>query len=191
VTACQTAPKTQPVLGREGEWTASAVIEEKRNEVRHFLNLQIVARQPEQMRMDATAAMGVYVGSFVMNGPQTDFLSARDKKFYTGPTGPEMMQALLRTPLDPRTFHKVLFGEALDKEEWSCSTIQSQYVCDHRHTDLKLSIKDQSPSERLLSLNSPMVSARFKVRLVESTGGQGEELFRLQSPEGFRVYRLK
>ncbi len=167
------------------------MIEEKAGGPKHFLQLQIFALQPDQLRMDATAAMGVYVGTFVMNGETTQFLSAREKKFYTGPTSPEMMQALVQAPLDPRTLYNVLFDRPLDMDQWDCEEKNEILNCMYQSAKLQLRLKNTDEYEKMLSLNSPKVSVRLKFSLVGTKLEQGSELFNLKPPAQFRVYRLK
>ena len=107
LSACQTLPnrvyKTSEL--KEGEWSAKAMVRDKRKKSNNYLRMDLSAVRTSHLRMDVTAtSLGIHLATFVMNKGKTRYLLSREKKFFKGPTGPEMMDALVKVPLNPNRY---------------------------------------------------------------------------------------
>lgn len=196
ILGCQTTPDREYKSSelKEGEWAAKAMVRDKKKRSNNYLNLEFIAERPSRMRMDVSAtSLGVHLATFVMNNKNTKYLLAREKRFYIGPTGPDMMEALVKMPLNPKVFSSILFDILPDQDQWTCKFDNSDRLkrCNNLSDPLEIVWKKRSPNKRVIAVKSPKVDITINLRLVRPKVQNKKVAFRLKPPKGYRVFRLK
>ncbi len=195
-TACQTLPdrvyKTSEL--DEGEWSAKAMVRDKKKKSNNYLRMDLSAIRTSHLRMDVTAtSLGIHLATFVMNKGKTRYLLAREKKFYKGPTGPEMMNALVKVPLNPRVFNAFLFDIPPDESEWECMFDGQKYLktCNNLSRPLEIVWLKREGNKRVIKVSSERADITLNLQLVRPKVQNKKVSFRLNPPKGYKVYRLK
>ena len=194
--ACQTTPDRAYKASdlEEGEWAAKAMVRDKVKKSSNYLNLEFIAERPGKLRMDVSAtSLGVHLATFVMNKKNTRYLLAREKRFYIGPTGPDMMEALMKIPLNPRVFSSILFDTLPNQDQWTCKFDKKDLLneCINLSESLKIVWLKRSTNKRTIAVKSPKVDITINLRLVRPKVQNKKVAFRLSPPKGYRVFRLK
>lgn len=180
----------------EGVWSSYILVKEKKSGKVHSAKADIYAdKQDSIFRLDATySALNIFVGSLLSDPETTKFLLAREKKFYVGETGPQMMKALIKFPLDPRLLVRLLFDQELDPGQWECRSSgikDAERACRNKEKTLAIFWKSIRPEKRILDLRSAQVDMTLHLELNQTAVAEKEKVFTLEAPEGFKVFQVK
>ena len=193
---CQTGPDRpySPRELQEGEWVAKAMIRDKKKRSTKYLKLEFLALRSRQVRVDIRAtSLGIHLASLVMDGNQTKYLLSREKKFFYGPTGPQMMKTLTGQALHPEIFHSFLFDDPPDSNQWQCEMDSSNQLksCRHLSETLEILWRKRRGNQRLILVKNPSVDLMMSLRLLGTRVQNKAQAFSLKPPRGYRVFQLK
>lgn len=179
---------------KEGEWTAKVMVRDKVKKSNNYLNIDFIAIRPHRLRFDVvTTSLGIHLATFVMNQKKTRYLLAREKKFFIGPTGPEMMKTLVRVPLNPRVFSSFLFDVPPEQDQWTCKFDKNQFLkeCKSLLEPLEIVWKKRSPNQRVIAVRSLKADITLHLRLIQPKVQNKRVAFHLSPPEGYKIFRFK
>ncbi len=173
-------------------WRGKALIFDKVHDKKNTVSLEVVSRRPKSMRMDISAVLGVYVGSFVWSDSQMQVLLAHDKKFITGPANIDSMQELVKLPIDPVALLNIFWDEPLSNREWSCEldTGGLSKVCHHKTYAVRVTWTERDGRHRLIEIESAKINAQMSLNESEESPELKPNTFQLKAPEGFRMITL-
>ncbi|MES2856254.1 MAG: hypothetical protein V4692_10350, partial [Bdellovibrionota bacterium] len=110
-----------------GQWRGKALITGMQNQKKQSstIDLQIVAREPKSLRVDANGPFGIHLLSMAVKGERVQILLPREKKFLEGDgVGSERSTRMLTLPgkVTPNELLSILFERPLDElPGWKCS----------------------------------------------------------------------
>lgn len=149
------------------------------------MTIEIVAADPDRLRIDATAALGTYLGTVVSKDGRFAWLSAYERRFVTGPSGSAAARAALRLPVGPRDVIAILFDDDLGGT-WTCSSAaQGRRSC--RNADGASVEVEADGDARRIALGDPRMVAPAELRIeeVRTNGRPEEKTFGLDKPDGY------
>jgi hypothetical protein len=119
--SCATQP-TYNGAKQNGTWEAKSQVKDLAKNNVHQLNVDFVSVQPDALRMDVTAAMGVSLATMVLQGTHVSYALYRQKKFYEGELSDHALYPLFKINLNPRVLINICFDQPVEGEGWSCIT---------------------------------------------------------------------
>ena len=180
------AARAKPAFG---QWRGKALITDPRDGKQRAVSLDVLAEEPDRLRVDVTGAVGAYIGTFASARGRFAFLSAIEKTYVVGPAESAVARETLRLSIDPREAVAILLGGPLSKD-WSCSPADGQEnsrKCESRSLT-KVSVAREGDSLRVL-IQSPADKRPAELRLetVRTNVLPEERQFQLERPRGFSL----
>jgi hypothetical protein len=196
LSACATAPSkglksvadSAGVDRALGEWVAKILVEDKIHDQNHSLRAECIAREPDQLRMDVTSSMGIYVASLTLNKNQMQSLLPRQHKFLEGPARSAAIESLIHLPLDPRWLIALLFDHDLPAVDWTCQKDAHDFKqhCQLKRSDVAITWQERSDIRRVLLLESPRAKVHLSIEPVSTKAQVSTGTFHLDVPEGYQ-----
>ncbi len=173
-------------------WQGKALIFDKVKDKKNTVSLEVVSRRPKNMRMDISAILGVYVGSFVWNENQMQILLAREKKFIVGPANVESMQEILKLQIEPVALFNIFWDEPLSAAEWNCELdqLKRMKLCRHRTLAIQIVWQERDGRHRLIEIDSAKINTQLSINEIEEDTEIKASTFQLKLPEGFKLIRI-
>ena len=176
---------------RRGEWRGKGLVVDPRDGRQRTVWLDVIAQEPDRLRLDVTATLGTYVGTFVSSDGRFTWLSALEKRFVTGAADSAAARALLRLPIGPGDIIALLFDSPLGKS-WSCSETSASGArrCENAGDQATVEISRDGEARKLLIRPFEQALAT-QLRLEpsqmngQSNGQSKDEPFVLVRPRGF------
>ena len=173
-----------------GQWTGKALIRNRQTQESGRLQLDIVAIEPGQMRIEALGAFGVHVASVALNGGQIQYALTREKKFVSAPAAQLSFARLIRVDLSVADFMKLLFDRRFDRSNWNCrrGTKGEPMVeeCVTQSGNLSLIWTEKEGPRRRLELRSQQMEVQLILEDVPTKVEVHPEMFKLVPPPGYR-----
>lgn len=181
------------VVGKaEGQWRGRALLKNLKTTKSNTLSVDIIAKEPAQLRMEIGAAFGVHVASIAMNNDVVQCSLTQQKRFITSKADVSALARVIPVKIPPLTLMSILFERPLSPSEWTCDDYvfaKLPVECSHKVEKLTVRWIDRNGLSRRLKIATPdseielvLDEARSKVQFNEGT-------FVLTSPEGFRNER--
>ncbi len=175
----------------DGQWHSKALLQDKKHAKSYTLVLDLRAVEPDQLRMDVTNPIGVYLATLVLNGRQIDYMAVRERKFFTGPADAKIMQELIQIPIDPHDLIKVLFHKPLGTT-WRCEgTLAQPSSCDHAETATRMIWKERTETSESIEIASTGITIFLKLEAIGAKVEISDKTFKLIPPSGYQITRLR
>lgn len=173
-------------------WQVQVHVHDKIKDKNNSVQLDVIGLYPKKLRMDISAILGIYVGSFAWNDQEMQMLLAREKKFISGKANRESMQELLKLPLDPVVLSQLFWDQKLGGSDWKCSLDSNLHPQKCEQADLKIQIefKERTPDTRIVMIDSPKIEAEMNIQKYQKEIHTDSQTFLLTAPENFSVIRL-
>lgn len=172
----------------EGQWRSKALVRNLQTGKSGTLNLEIVAHEPSQMRMEVTGALAAYVASFALNGNQVQYILAQQKKFVTAPTSPYALRDLVPISISPRDLVRLLFDRPMPESEWKCETGPGNLPlsCEHRVEPVRFHWEERGENTRRLKIESTSAEMTMVIDEAKSKVELKPGTFELTPPAGYK-----
>lgn len=173
----------------EGQWRSKALVRDRQNGKTGTLNLEILAKEPAQMRMEISGSMGVYLASFALNGNEVRSIISQGKRFVTAPAEPGALRDLVPIRISPRDLVRVLFERPLPEKEWSCERGSDglPVSCSHKSEQVRLQWEERSEGKRKIRIESPSADVVMVLEESRSKVELKPEMFELNPPPGYKT----
>ncbi len=173
-------------------WRGKALIFDKVHDKKNTVSMEVISRRPKSMRMDISAVLGIYIGSFVWNDSRMQVLLAREKKFINGPANADSMQELLKMQIDPQVLLDIFWDNPFSKAEWNCEVdaVGLSKSCKHKTLAIRVIWQEREGHHRLIEIDSPKVNAQLSLNDLEEDVEIKPTTFQLKAPESFRMITL-
>lgn len=172
------------------QFEGTAAIRDKQKNKTHYVNLEIAAIYPEQLRVNATATLGIYVGSFATNETEATLLSALEKKFYKGANSPEIFSKLTKLNILPQDFIRLLLNHPLETSRWKCKDSAKAKICELKDSEMKVRESHTSSGERTIEFSSPQADMKMAIEQTTTKVENDPKQFKIEPPSQFKVYQL-
>lgn len=177
-----------PILSQSvvQRFDSQGVYQDKKNGKTQQMNLEVIARKNQNLRIDAKVIFGVHVASIVMNPDRIQLALHVEKKFYEGPASQKILQRALKLPLHPLVFHAMLYRQAMNGSGWTCTITTEGTVssCIQRQAKLKIIWEDIENNEMMVTAENPNFLFQWKIAKPEDVQ-ERPAYFVLKIPESY------
>lgn len=195
--ACATKPIAPQRVSEKvgGQWEAKALLKEVKTDKKYYVDLDMIARDHNHIRMEISGPFGISVASIVINEEKLSYLLPQEKKFFTGNMGPQSLKPVFSVAVDPHLFQKILFEKELDSQ-WKCEKDQDQFLkqCMHQSGQLKIIWSERNGHKKRVVISHSQYEmnlyfSTYKNQLPSKVQGE-KSLFELVPPSDFKTYKL-
>lgn len=196
--ACQTIPKSEKtVFGPEGsavgQWRGKARVRDLRTGREDIINLDIIAREPSQLRLEVTGAFGVHLASIALNANTVSYILTREKRFISAPADSQAFARLVPVRISPSALLALLFDRDLSRMNWTCSVDSSTGLlkkCENPHRDVSVSWLAREGRKRRFAISARDTEIEMILDEAKSKVEVGPAAFELKPPKGFSQEKL-
>jgi hypothetical protein len=174
-------------VGRaEGQWRGKALLRDLQKGKSGTLDLDLIAKEPSALRIEATGTMGVPVASVAMSGGEIEILLPQEKKFISSPADRGSLSRLIPVRISPDSLLAVLFDRPLDRDaEWTCERTGVQFTC--RAGDVTVVREADDGDSRKFHFSSPQSEMRLSITEAKAKVQATSGLFDLEAPSGYKI----
>lgn len=195
---CATSPKIQqtvvgPAGHAEGQWRGKALVRQPKTSQTGLLDLEIIAREPAEMRLEITGSFSVHVASVAMSGGGATYILTREKKFISAPANAESMGRVIPLRIPPAALMSILFDRELPSADWQCENDRATRLplrCKHRTSALGVEWLERSGRSRRLKVTSRDAQVELVLDEAKSKVEFSSDSFKLAPPEGYKQERI-
>ncbi len=161
------------------------------------VDLEIIAHEPDRLRMEVTGPFGAHVASIAVRGEKAQLILSPEKRYVVASASSGVFLRTISIPLFPNELMSVLFDRSLahqpspaprSERAWACKTDAGRRLSSCVDVVNKISIDsiELTPGERRIRIETP--EAKVEVILEEATAKveSGDRAFNLEPPEGFK-----
>lgn len=176
----------------QGQWRGKAMLRDLRNGKSGTLDLDLIAKEPGALRIEAASSFGIPAASVAMSGGTIEILLPQEKKFISSKADRGSLSRLIPVRISPDSFLALLFDRPLDRDkEWTCdrggNPAATQWTCKTPDETVVVREADGDGGARKFHLSSPKADMRLSITeakaKVQSTSG----LFDLEAPSGYKI----
>jgi hypothetical protein len=183
-----------PEGAAEGQWHGKALVKNLKTAKSATLTLEILAKEPSQMRMDITGSFGVAVATIVLDGHEVRYLLPREKRFVIAPAASDALGHLIPLKISPQVLLALLFDRRFPAADWKCIEVVSQPgvydECKHLRESLFVKWIDRNGRSRRLKVGTSDAEAEMVLDEVKSKVEVGPDTFKLNAPSGYKQEKL-
>ncbi len=191
--ACNTLPKPQnTVMGNagsaEGQWRGKALIKNLSSGKTGALDLEIVAQEPDRLRIEALGPFSLHVASVAVRGDEVRISMTREKKFLIVPSDRHALSRLVPVRAAPSDLMAILFDRPLEagNSGWKCDhSSAATWTCQSGTSTVTR--KPNEDGRRLFQFASPEAQMDLIVTEAHAATPPGESAYQLNPPDGFKV----
>jgi len=195
---CATTPKSeQTVVGAagsaEGQWRGKAMVRNWKTGKNGVLDIDILAREPSQLRMEITGTFGVHVASVALNDGEVTTILTQEKRFVRSPAGENALVRLVPVRIPPGALLAVLFERELPAADWKCDRSADSSLpvfCAHRSGEIGVKWLERNGRNRRLKITSKEADIEFVIDQAKSKVEFNKDAFTLAPPSGYKEERL-
>jgi len=192
--SCSTVKKTDDTVTGEvgsasGQWRGKALARDLKNKKSGSLDLEILAQEPERLRMEIVGSFGVHLASVALNSENAYASMTREKKFVVAPADDTALSSLLPLSISPRNLLRVLFNRPLPKREWNCQSEGKKQNCVNSTSGVTVTSEEQDQGRRQIKIASPDAEVNMVLAESRSKVEFNDNAFMLSAPKGYRVQR--
>ena len=175
----------------EGQWRGKAMLRDLKKNKSGTLDLDLIAKEPSALRIEATGTMGIPVASVAMSGGEIEILLPQEKKFISSPADRGSLSRLIPVRISPDSLLAVLFDRPLDREkEWKCERggdrSAAQWTC--KTADETVIEREADDGDaRKFRFSSPTAEMRLSITEAKAKVQATSGLFDLEAPTGYKI----
>ncbi len=142
----------------EGQWRGRALLKNHKTSKSHTLSVDVLAREPSQLRMEVGGPFNVHVASVAMNGGEVRCSLTQQKRFLFVPADSAALARVVPLKIPPRALLAVLFERPLPKEEWTCDTYalgELPVECSHKTEKVTIKWLARNGLSRRIKIMAP------------------------------------
>ncbi len=165
-------------------FSTQAYYVDKRNNKSQQVNLEVVARKNQKLRMDAKVVLGLHIATAVMSNDQLQVAVHAEKKYFEGAANPQTLQRTLGIPFYPLIFHAMLYRQAFKGSGWSCQASQGKVQsCQQKKDGMQIRWEDQEDATMVIA-NSKTFDLQWKI-LPPETVEEKSNYFEVKVPDSY------
>jgi hypothetical protein len=158
-----------------------------------LLTLDILAREPSQLRMEIAGSFGVHVASIALNGNEVRYILTQEKRFVTASAAADSFAKLVPVHLPPAALLAILFERPLPMSDWKCEkdpVTKLPFQCTHRGEGVSVTWVERNGRNRRLKIGAQDAEIEMVLDEAKSKVELNDGAFILTAPNGYRTERL-
>lgn len=177
--------KSSPV----GQWSAKAMIKSHETGDASIVTIDILAQQPQPMRLDVTTTIGVALASIVIKDDQIEYIVPKQKKYYRGPVDPAALFPVLKIKVDPKLFSAALFEASFP--DWNCAGEGGVINNCQTPEGVQIRWEREANVTKTVFINSSSYDVQIQVKSRNAKSQFPDGALALKIPESYKKYKLK
>ncbi|MES2963916.1 MAG: hypothetical protein V4760_08495 [Bdellovibrionota bacterium] len=176
----------------QGQWRGKAMVRDlRKNGKSGTLDLDLVAKEPSALRIEAASSFGIPIASVAMSGGDIEILLPQEKKFITSPADRGSLSRLIPVRISPDALLAILFDRPLDRDkDWKCDRgtgdANGQWTC-KTMDQVVVTREADDGAARKFTLSSPSADMRLSLTEAKAKVQATSGLFDLEAPQGYKV----
>jgi hypothetical protein len=188
-----------PNAHRSGEWSAKAQVTELSTGKSQQVSLDIISVWPRQLRIEATAILGISVAVLAVEEGHFQLLLPRERKYYVGYNSERSLQNFFKVAINPEWLINATFDQDLRGSEWTCQDEQPapNRICKNSRSGVSVAWRERNGDQKRVVLSN----ATHEVQILYKSFSDWDPTkvqendshsspFRLPIPEGFTKYNI-
>lgn len=173
-------------------WETKAQIRQLRDNHIHNISIDVLAIKGDKLRMEATATLGIKVASVVVDQERVQALVYNEKKFYSGPTTPDIFLKAFRVPVPPNVFFAMIFDQSLRAPGWVCENDSAGLIqkCSFKGALTIAWERLENPPQKMVRIKSKTFEMDWFFKKLDSNWQPQQESFNLAAPDTYQVIKL-
>lgn len=190
LTACGGQVKPEKTIvgemgNAQGQWRGKALVKDPRKN--GTLDLDLIAKEPSALRIEAASSFGIPVASVAMSGGRIEILLPQEKRFITSPADRGSLSRLIPVHISPESLIALLFDRPLDRDkEWKCDRAGAQFTCKTSEGVYAQRELDEG-SARKFHLWSQSADVKLSITEAKAKVQATSGLFQLEPPTGYKT----
>jgi len=188
-----TLPKPQKtVMGNagsaQGQWRGKALIKNLKTEKSATLDLEMVAQEPDRLRIEALGPFSIHIASVAARGDQVRISLTRDKKFLIVPADRHALSQLVPVRVAPSDLMAILFDRPLEANNsgWKCDhSASATWLC--QSGTASVSRQPDEEGRRHFQFFAPDAQMDLVITEAHAETPAGDVAYDLNPPAGFKV----
>jgi hypothetical protein len=196
VAACASKPVAIDRQKKTGHWETKVLARDLKNAKSNTLAIDFVAIQPDLLRAEVAATLGVSVASLTINKNQITYAIHTQKKFYQGATSDRSLEPLLGVRMNPRVLFYALFDQILPESTWNCqlSADGLPQVCKSKNSDFKILWTERNGESKRVTIQRADFEIQVYVKSftteLPTKVQQDPSFFTITAPDSYKSYQL-
>ena len=190
---CQFFQKTKtedvPAPSVIGQWEAKAMIKSHQTGDASIVSLDVMAQQPQPMRVDVTTSLGISLASIVIKDDQIEYVLPKQKKYYQGPVSEGSLQPILKIKVDPKILAAAFFETSYP--QWNCAAEGGALMNCATPDGVQIKWIREPQSPKTVFVTSPDFDVQIQVKSFAAKNEIPASALVLKIPENFKKYKLK
>lgn len=193
VSGCKTLPKGEKtVMGNagsaQGSWRAKALVKNLKTSKSVTLDLDMVAQEPDRLRIEALGPFSTHVASIASRGDDVHIALTREKKFLVAKADRWALARIVPVRVAPQDLLAILFDRPLDTNNsgWKCDNAAAPTWTCQSGTASVVREADED-GRRKFKFTSPDAEMDLVIAEAQADVPPGESAYDLQPPAGYKI----
>lgn len=156
------------------------------------MTIDILAREPSQLRMEIMGSFGVHVASIALNGDEVRSILTQERRFVSAPAQSDALIKVVPIRIPPSALMSVLFERPLPTDDWSCQqdSTGAPTSCSHKQEQVKVDWLERKDHMRRLKIAAPEAEIEMVIDETKARVNLNGETFTLNPPSGYKQERV-
>jgi hypothetical protein len=174
----------------QGEWRAKALVKNLKTLKSVTLDLDMVAQEPDRLRIEALGPFSLHVASIASRGDDVRIALTREKKFIEAPADRYALSRVVPVRMAPSDLLALLFDRPLeaDNSGWKCDRASKpapEWICQSGTATVARQTDDEG--RRRFQFTAPDSEMDLVITEAHAETPPGDTSYTLEPPPGFKV----
>lgn len=172
----------------QGQWRAKALVKNLKTEKSVTLDLDMVAQEPDRLRVEASGPFGVHVASIAAKADEVRIALTREKKFLISPADRYALARIVPVRVAPSDLLAILFDRPLEANNsgWKCAPANApEWSCQSGTATVRRQSDDEG--RRRFVFGAPDAQMDLVITEARAETPPGEAAYELKAPTGFKI----
>jgi hypothetical protein len=172
----------------QGSWRAKALVKNLKNGKSITLDLDIVAKEPDHMRIEALGPFSTHVASIAVKADDVRIALTREKKFIESKADRYALARVIPVRAAPADLLALLFDRPLEANNsgWKCDHSKDpEWSCQSGSAAIVRQSDDEG--RRRFLFTAPETEMNLVITEARADVPPGESAYELVAPKGYRV----
>jgi hypothetical protein len=172
----------------QGSWRAKALVKNLKDGKSVTLDLDIVAKEPDRMRIEALGPFSTHVASIAAKEAVVRIALTREKKFIESPSDRYALARVIPVRAAPADLLALLFDRPLESNNsgWQCDHSKDpQWVCQSGTASISRQTDDEGRRRFLFA--APEAEMNLVITEARADVPPGDSAYDLMAPSGYKI----
>lgn len=154
-----------------------------------IVTLDVLAQQPQPMRVEVTTSLGISLASIVVKENEIEYVLPKQKRYYQGPVSDAALFPVLKIKVDPKVLAAALFEASYP--DWQCMAEAGVIANCSTPDGLQIKWEREGQLMKTVFINSPAFDVQIQVKSFTAKPEFPSSALALKIPDTYKKYKLK